>query len=187
MSLLDISIRYEEMIAYGAAELYPECYLRNWFGRRESLTVEEAFTSQAGINRVLFLIMRPNIVPTPVMHRIAVGACRFFLERLAKDDVYLDFRLSDLLDIKERWIDGGIGHAELRAAQEAAQRVQNTVSTHPDPRARHAAYAVTCALQNDGALAVKQVFYCGEKVYNDAEYTEAFHQHVRYQLSQATV
>lgn len=186
MSLLKVSIRYEEMIAYGAAELYPECHLRQWFGWRESLTVEEALQSQAGTNRVLFLIMRPNIVPSPVMHRIAVGACRLFLNRLEKEEVYLDFRLRSLLDTKENWIDGAIGSSELRVAQESAQRVQNTVSTHPDPRARLAAYAVTCALQNDAALAVKQVYYSGEKVYNDSQYTDAFHEHIRYQLSQAT-
>lgn len=186
MNLLHVSIRYEEMIAYGAAELYPECYLRHWFGRRDSLTVEEALTSQAGINRILFLIMRDAIVPSPIMHRIAVGACRLFLDRLEKDDVYLDFRLRGLLETKERWIEGAAGYAELRAAQESAQRVQNTVFTHPDPRARQAAYTVACALQNDGALAVKQVFYCGERVYNDAQYTDAFHEQIRFHLSQTT-
>jgi len=59
MSLLDRSIRYEEMISYGAAQLYPEPQLRKWFGPHGSITVHEALKSQAGVSRGRCQLLRP--------------------------------------------------------------------------------------------------------------------------------
>ena len=184
MSLLDRSIRYDEMISYGAAQLYPEPQLRKWFGPRESITVHEALKSKAGVSRVLFLLMRPQIVPDKVMHRIAIAACRMFLDRLAADGVYLDFRLRGFLCTKERWINEEISLGALSTAQRAVQQLKQDLAEHPDPQTRLAVYAVSYAIQDDAALAVKQVFYTSIKVYEDAAFARSFQNFVREQLEE---
>lgn len=182
MNLLERSIRYEEMIAYGAAQLYQEPQLRKWFGPRESITVLEALKSQVGLSKVMFLVMRPQIIPERVMHHVAVAACQMFLDRLAADGVYLDFRLPKYLGAKERWISKEIGPGALSTTQRAMEQLKRVLAEHPDLRARFAAHAVSCAIQDDAALAVKQIFYTSIKVYKDAAFARFFQDFIKEKL-----
>jgi len=186
MSLLDTTILFKDLLAYGAAQLYSESHLRKCFGARAQITVDEALRSKAGVSRVLFLVLRPEIVPHKAMHDLAVESCQKFLDRLEGDGVYLDFRLRGLLEAKTRWANEEISMGALAAAQHAAQRIQHDVASHPDERTRLATLAVNCALRDDAALAVKQVYYTAIKVYEDAPFSAAFQESVREHLSRVS-
>ncbi|HEX5830827.1 MAG TPA: hypothetical protein VFY16_07610, partial [Gemmatimonadaceae bacterium] len=100
-----------------------------------------------------------QLLPAEVMHRLALEECRGFLDRLAADSVYVDFRSRRALDEKERWLSGERSLGELTIARDKAARVRDDVIELGDERATTGAQAVCHALSADPSHAFRNVVY----------------------------
>lgn len=187
MSLLERCVTWEQLARWGALRLYPERQVRAWFGDGSSLTVDQILAIGTKASRVYWTVMRPEVVPEPVLHLAAVGLAADLLDRLEEDGTYLDFRLRAALDHKRGWIAGRHSDGELAHHQRQAQQAQVDVAAHPTcaDDACVAALAVRSALELDGTDAFKGVFYTVVDRFDDDRQRRAVHARVRSTLADA--
>src|SRR4051794_32852741 len=104
MNLLERTISYDQVVQWGGTSVYEERHVKKWFGGRAESTVADVLEIPTEASRGLWAIMREQVLPARLMHRVALELCRWFLDRLEQDGVYLDFRSRRVLEAKERWL-----------------------------------------------------------------------------------
>ncbi len=186
MSLIQRQISFDELLASGAAAIYPEKMLRKWFGEKAQISFEAALQNSGGLSKALFLLLRPQYLPTHLMHELAVDSCKLFLNKLIGDSAFIDFRLDKLLQAKIQWLGNEISMGELGLAQRTALGIRDDLANHPDLRARAAAQAVANALELDPALAIKNIFYGALEFFPDESFSAPFKTMLQRRLSESS-
>jgi hypothetical protein len=115
---------------------------------------------------LLWVVLRPELIPPSLLHGWAVSFCQDFHDRLAKDSVPVDFRYPALLEVKKRWADRTASLGELYHAQREASRLLVDSSQMGDPRVIAAASAAFGALDEDPREALLKVFRVVNEVYS---------------------
>jgi|GEM_PF-6578314 len=156
---MDGAVDYRQIVKWGAFGLYDENKVRAWWGERNELTASELLGKDIPLSRILWVILRDEVVSPAVVHRAALDSAESLLERELADGTYVDLRSSYALRIKRRWLEGQASLGELRHAQRRAAAAAADVAELGDDRARHIATLVSQASSEDSATAFRKQFY----------------------------
>lgn len=185
MGVLDTEIRYDDVAAAGALELYSERYVRRWFGENSSITVDEALSSPTHPGHIFWAVMRERYVPAPFLHSVAIGYAAEFLERGHARQAYVDFRLSNALGVKQAWLEHTVSLGAVHAASEKAEIARLELAELNDAAASACAQIVCHALHDDAENAHRSAFYTFIETYHSHDDFRWLIWHVRHQLGRA--
>ena len=74
MTVLDRTVRFEQVIANGARDAYSQRHPRKWFGDVGSIALKQALKTKTNAGRVLWPIMREEFLPAPSICACCVGS-----------------------------------------------------------------------------------------------------------------
>jgi hypothetical protein len=159
MSVLTQTISFSRIVSWGASKLYKESVLRGFWGKKEELTVEELLKKDAALSRILWVVIRKEILPEKKVHQAALESALFFIGTLKKEGVYVDIRSEYALGVKQTWINGGISLGALKDAQRRAKAAQADAAELGDEKARLAAHIVVTAMHENMYQAFVNLHY----------------------------
>ncbi len=169
MTLLNQRITYEQLISWGAANLYSEQHFRPWFGAEDSITVGQVLKLRTHASRIFWIIMREEILPPKLMHRMSIDMCLRFLDRLEGEGVYVDFRTRRVLDRGQAWLRGEISLGAYASARRKAAQALDDVSELENKLVSAGAHAACQAGLENARDAFRQVYYTVTEIFKSDE------------------
>jgi hypothetical protein len=132
----------------------------------EPVKLSDLLGSRLNPHFLLWVVLRPELIPPSLLHAGALRFCQDFHDRLAKDSVYVDFRYPAMLEAKKRWVNRTASLGELYHVQREASQLLVDISRMGEPRAVAAASAALGALDEDPREALLKVFRAVDDVYS---------------------
>jgi hypothetical protein len=158
MDVLSTPVSYAQIVDWGGSRYHSERRIRHWMGGREELTLGEVLALPVEPWLQLWVVLRQNFMTERGMHEAALRLTRDLLARLEKAGVYLDFRCAQLLEAKQRWLEGAISLGELRVAQATGRRLCEDLASLGSPESQVAGEAACHATSDDAPRALRAAF-----------------------------
>jgi hypothetical protein len=158
-SLLDRTFTADQVIAWGATLYEDESRIRRAFGPHEKVTIERALSSAAGAGRILWIIMREELLPARAIEHSAVALCRWLADRGRAAGAYIDFRSLQAIEAKVRWLKSESSEGEFRAAWRRAEDALTLVAELEDPVTTLVAGAVCRLCRERPPTVVTGIYY----------------------------
>ena len=159
MNMLDKDYSYDDLVRWGALQLYGETQVRGWFGPRPRKTISDTLALPAPPSIVFWAVMRPELLDERLLHGLAVDLALAVLARIRNDGRYIDFRSERVLATKRAWVLEQISLGELSSAVLSAERARIDVAELPDETVWLGAKAAVQASGADGRVAFSDVYY----------------------------
>jgi len=160
MKAAELAMSYDRMIECGAAALYEERHLRDWWGEQAELSLASIVDAKlVPLSRILWVCFHLPVVPRKALHVASAAAATEYLRRAREAGIYIDLRSSFALEKKKAWIEARVSLGELRHAQKRARSAMHDVGELcSDPRALVVAHAM-CESSSDAAEAALRSFH----------------------------
>lgn len=159
MSVWEREFTLKQVLAWGATRAFPERQVRLWFGGRSAVTIHAALhTEDVPLAVVYWAVMREQLLPQALLHRLAVRLATQVLDRFGQAGTAVDPRTRAVLAAKSAWLEGRISLGELLRIKREAERVHRDLLSSGNERGSAASQAVLVAALEDARDAFRRCY-----------------------------
>lgn len=160
MNLLkDVKISFSQLVAWGLKGMNLVEIVKKLWGEEETLPLEKILNTRMHPHFVCWTLLRKDVLPERALHELAQIWVEEFVGKAKEGNVYMDFRLEELVALKRRWLENEVGTGMVEAGKAEAEKICEVMGQYPDEKARKVAGVVRSLLVLNATGCVQAVYF----------------------------